>query len=150
MTPGTSAPFDPKSTSERTARPVWRRPIDPASCQTFKDKVLFPSWQSRSDVLNYCASVATSPDPEDPELVERETEDLKRREKVVDERLDPYSARYFPKEARTEALAGLIRNERIVEEIVRSRTWSIVGERCENNGVEAARALDEWRRRQTE
>ena len=124
LTPGTSSQFDPTSTSER--RPHGRRPIDPQACQQWKDRVLFPSWQARSDVLNYCVGVATSPDPDDPDHLIRETEDLKARERLVDERLDPYSGRYFPREARTEQLALLMRNERMVESIIRSRTWSLV------------------------
>jgi hypothetical protein len=125
--------------------PGSKRPIDGASCKSFKERVLFPSWQSRSDVLNYCASVATSPDPDDPDLILREVESERRREVVVDERLDPYSARYFPREARTEYLASNIRRERAVEEIIRSRTWQLVGERC---GVDRTwqEALDEWRK----
>lgn len=98
-------------------------------------------------MLTYCASVATSPDPEDPDLIAREVEDARARERVVDERLDPYSARYFPREPRTERLASLIRQERMVEGIVRGRTWEVVGERCEN-GVEvgdAEVALERWR-----
>jgi hypothetical protein len=98
-------------------------------------------------VLNYCAGVATSPDPDDPDHVLRENEDARARERLVDERLDPYSARYFPKNTRTEALAGLIRNERMVENIVRARTWSVVGERCDNEIVDADQALNEWRKR---
>lgn len=100
--------------------------------------------------MNYCAGVATSPDPDDPDHVLRETEDARARERLVDERLDPYSARYFPREARTESLAALIRNERMVEQIIRARTWGMVGERCENEGIEAENALDEWRRRRAE
>jgi len=65
----------------------------------------------------------------------------------VDERLDPYSGRYFPREARTEALAGLIRSERMVEDIVRSRTWSLVSERCAGGESAWQSALDDWRRR---
>jgi hypothetical protein len=105
----------------------------------------------RSDILTYCASVATSPDPEDPDSLFRAVESERARERVVDERLDPYSARYFPKEARTEALASLVRSERMVEEIIRRRTWGIVGERCSelrDQGWE--RALDEWRRERDE
>lgn len=108
--------------------------------------MLFPSWQSRSDVLNYCAGVATSPDPSDPDLVLREVEDAKARERVVDERLDPYSGRYFPQEARTQALASLIRNERMVEGIVRNRTWGMVQERCVVEDADAEKALNIWRR----
>lgn len=146
VTPGTSKTFDPTSTAERAPRPIHRRPIDSEACRTFKDKVLFPSWQNRSDVLNYCAGVATSPDPDDPDHVLRQTQDLKARERVVNERLDPYSARYFPQEARTEALAGLIRNERMVENIIRMRTWGLVGERCGNVESDYEKALDTWRR----
>ena len=100
-------------------------------------------------MLSYCAGVATSPDPDDPDHVLREIEDTRARERVVDERLDPYSGRYFPKDTRTESLAGLIRNERMVESIIRSRTWGLVGERCENDGKDFERALDDWRRRQS-
>lgn len=98
-------------------------------------------------MLNYCAGVATSPDPDDPDHMLRETEDARARERIVDERLDPYSARYFPRDTRTESLAGLVRNERMVETIIRSRTWNLVGERCENETADADKALDDWRRR---
>lgn len=100
--------------------------------------------------MNYCAGVATSPDPDDPEHVLRETEDTRARERIIDERLDPYSARYFPREVRTESLASLVRNERMVENIVRERTWGIVRERCEapaDGSVETNydKALNDWR-----
>lgn len=145
MTPATRG-FDPASTTVRT--PGSRRVIDPQSCRVFKDKVLFPSWQSRSDVLTYCAYVATSPDPDDPETSLREAESLKERERVVNERLDPYSARYFPREPRTQQLAQLLRQERNVESIVRSRTWGLVSERCSDAINDSDQALDQWRDRQ--
>ena len=59
--------------------------------------------------------------------------------------MDPYSGRYFPKEARTESLALLMRNERAVEKIIRSRTWSVVGERCGISSEAAEDAFDKWR-----
>ena len=136
--------FDPNSTAVRTPRSSSRA-IDPQACQTFKDKVLFPSWQSRSDVLTYCAYVATSPDPNDPEVALRAAETERSRERVVDERLDPYSSRYFPREPRTEQLAMLLRQERGVEAIVRSRTWGLVRERCEDDAGDAEEALNRWR-----
>jgi hypothetical protein len=126
--------------------PGSKRPIDAASCQRFREKVLFPSWQSRSDVLNYCATVATSPDPNDPDLILREVESERRREVVVDERLDPYSARYFPREPRTEYLAENIRRERAVEDIIRRRTWQLLGERCSGAEANWEEALDVWRK----
>ena len=64
---------------------------------------------------------------------------------VVDDRMDPYSARTLPREARTEVLASLIRNERRVEGIIRSRTWGLVAERCGNEGLDWEGALDQWR-----
>ncbi|KAI0533627.1 caffeine induced death protein Cid2 [Xylaria digitata] len=144
VTPAKSG-FDPASTSIRIPRGADRQ-IDPRSCQTFKDQVLFPSWQARSDVLTYCAYVATSPDPDDPETSLRAAETEKNRERVVDERLDPYSGRYFPREPRTERLALLLRQERAVEKIVRSRTWGLVQERCGNgNFQDAEAALNQWR-----
>ncbi|RYP58665.1 hypothetical protein DL769_008851 [Monosporascus sp. CRB-8-3] len=136
--------FDPTSTSVRTPRPS-RTPIDPQACQTFKEKVLFPTWQSRSDVLTYCAYVATSPDPDDPETALRKAETERSRERIVDERLDPYSGRYFPREPRTERLAMLLRQERSVEAIVRSRTWGLVRERCDDSAEDAEEALNRWR-----
>lgn len=73
-------------------------------------------------------------------------ESAKERERVVDERLDPYSGRFFPREARTEILGGSVRNERSVEGIVRGRTWGIVQERCgDGRGEGWEEALDKWR-----
>lgn len=144
VTPAKSG-FDPASTSVRAPRATTRQ-IDPQSCQSFKERVLFPSWQARSDVLTYCAYVATSPDPDDPEVMVRAVETEMNRERVVDERLDPYSGRYFPREPRTEKLALLLRQERSVERIVRSRTWGLVQERCGNGSFQDAEAaLNQWR-----
>lgn len=144
MTPAQQG-FDPSSTAARQTDSRGRKVIDQASCQSFKDNVLFPSWQTRSDVLNYCAGVATSPDPEDPDLILWEIESARDRERVVNERLDPYSARFFPREARTESLANLVRNQRTVEEIIRARTWGLVTERCDGLPTSWEDALDSWR-----
>ncbi|CAI7637358.1 unnamed protein product [Penicillium pancosmium] len=136
--------FDPSSTAVRQIDSKARKAIDPRNCQGFKDNVLFPSWQTRSDVLTYCAGVATSPDPDDPDLILRETESARDRERVVNERLDPYSARFFPREARTESLANLLRNQRTVEDIIRTRTWGMVTERC-GGSTSWEDALNNWR-----
>ncbi|KAF2422387.1 hypothetical protein EJ08DRAFT_481576 [Tothia fuscella] len=146
LTPSTSA-WDPKSSSSRprTTPPASKRPMPPNTCSHFKSAILFPSWQSRSDVLTYCAAVATSPDPSDPDQLLRDIEDEKARQRIVDERLDPYSGRYFPREVRTESLAALVRRERMVEDIIRRRTWGLVGERCNSNdGVGWEQAVEEW------
>ena len=145
LTPS-STHFDPTSTSRTIARPSARRKIPADTCSSFRAQVLFPSWRSRSDVLAYCAAVATSPDPDDPELLVREVEDAKASERIIDERLDPYSARYFPREARTESLAALIRNERMVEKIVRERTWGVLGDKCDDVDGTADQAFETWSR----
>ncbi|KAL2138064.1 hypothetical protein VTI28DRAFT_7565 [Corynascus sepedonium] len=140
------AGFDPTSTARLGPRPLSHQ-IDAASCNAFKDKVLFPSWQVRSDLISYCSLVATSPDPDDPERALREAENKENRERVIDERLDPYSARYFPREARTEQLAHVLRQEMGVENIVRSRTWDIIRQRCGGSTDEAwEQALESWRK----
>ena len=141
-----TAGFDPTSTSMRIPRGPRSKTIPSSSCKNFKNNVLFPSWRMRSDVLNYCASVATSPDPDDPESVLRQIESEKDRERVVDERLDPYSARFFPREARTERLATIIRQERGVENIIRARSWGLVTERCGEDWRDWEEALNEWRK----
>ncbi|KAL2159539.1 hypothetical protein VTH06DRAFT_2544 [Thermothelomyces fergusii] len=139
------AGFDPTSTARFGSQPLSHQ-IDTAVCDAFKDKVLFPSWQARSDVISYCSLVATSPDPDDPERALREAENERNRERVIDERLDPYSARYFPREARTEQLAHVLRQEMGVENIVRRRTWDVIQRRCGGSTNMAwEQALESWR-----
>ena len=76
----------------------------------------------------------------------RQVEDEKNRERVVDERLDPYSARFFPREARTETLASIVRQERGVENIVRARSWGLVRERCGEDWKDWEEAFNEWKK----
>ena len=95
-------------------------------------------------MLNYCAVVATSPDPDDPDSALREAESERARRRIVDERLDPYSGRFFPREPRTEMLASVIRQERAVEDIVRRRTWGTVQERCGEAQGEWEPAFHAW------
>ncbi|KAF2471968.1 uncharacterized protein BDR25DRAFT_259233 [Lindgomyces ingoldianus] len=140
--------FNPSSTAARQIEYSSKRAITIESCYSFQDRVLFPSWKVRSDVLDYCAGIATSPDSDDPDLVLRQIEDAKARERIVDERLDPYSGRYFAREGRAESLAMLMRNERAVEKIIRSRTWTLIGERCGPSTASAEEAFDQWRARQ--
>lgn len=135
--------FDPNSTSRRTPRSFTEQ-IDPEACQKFKDEVLFPSWKARADVLSYCGIVATSPDPSDPEAAVIALETQKNRERIVDERLDPYSGRFFPREPRTQSLALLMRQERAVENIVRSRTWDVIQGRCGASGQSWQDAMGDW------
>ncbi|KAI5820905.1 caffeine-induced death protein 2 [Pyronema omphalodes] len=144
LSPPSSQPWDPTSTSQLPRVPSSRT-LPPSACSTFITSILFPSWQERSDVLNYCASVATSENPDDPDTLSTLASNAAEREKVVDERLDPYSGRYYPKETKTEILQGVVRNERSVEEIVRERTWRVVGERCGGVQEDWRAVLEAWR-----
>lgn len=97
-------------------------------------------------MLSYCALVATSPDPDDPEAAVRAAELERNRERVVNERLDPYSGRVTPSEPRTSRLVMLIRQEQGVENIVRTRTWGVVRDRCGEDVEDWQAALAKWRR----
>lgn len=65
----------------------------------------------------------------------------------MDERLDPYSGRFFPTETRTQVLAGVVRNERGVEDIVRERTWEVIKDRSTDGmgGKTWKEAYEEWK-----
>lgn len=131
--------WSPASTA---IRPLPDRPFIAAdACVGFRDQVLFPAWQTRSQVLHYCAGVAV--DPNDPDLILRQLESAEDRNRVVDERLDPYSGRFVPRETRTERLAEVVRNERSIEDIVRARTWRLMREKCGPN-VAAGSWQDVW------
>ncbi|KAF3905415.1 hypothetical protein ABW20_dc0100290 [Dactylellina cionopaga] len=136
--------FNPSTTSTR--HPSHRLIPTPALTD-FLNTTLYPSWSSRSEVLTYCAIVATSPDPSDPDASAIAKANEQEKQKIVDERLDPYSGRYFPKESRTEVLAGVVRNERGVEDIVRERTWEVVKGRSADGmgGMTWREAYEEWR-----
>lgn len=144
ITPAATA-FDPSSTSQRTQIPS-NRVTNNNSCDVFKKSLLFPSWQARTEVLDYCDRIASSPDPDDPERTLRQAENQRDQERVVNERLDPYSGRFFPREARTQTLATLIRQEKEVENVVRSRTWAVVQERCGNSTQTWEEAIKTWKR----
>ena len=76
-------------------------------------------------MLQYCGHVAVSPDPDDPELVARQLEQERGKARVIDDRVDPYSSRFFPRESRAEELGRVVRMESGVERIVRARTWEL-------------------------
>lgn len=152
LTPSTS-PFS-------TAAPRPRTPIPPARCADFTRRVLFPSWRARDDVLQYCARVADDataaavdgPVPPLPaeSAVRRTNRNAWGREVDVDERLDPYSARdySYTRASAAEELRGVLATERVVEGIVRARTWGVVRERCTGGDVGRGweEEWEEWRR----
>lgn len=112
----------------------------------FKAKILFPTWQIRTEILDYCTSVAATPDPDDPETTIRAAESQKDKQRVVNERLDPYSGRFFPMEPRTQKLATLLRTESGIENVVRTRTWKILKARCGEDQGDWQAAFGAWRK----
>ena len=46
------------------------------------------------------------------------------------ERLDPYSGRFFPRETRGQELGDLLQREARIENIVRERSWEVVLNGC--------------------
>lgn len=58
-------------------------------------------------------------------------------QRVVDERLDPYSARDYTDETAGERIARVVREEKTVEAIVRARSWGVVRDRCGGS-------VDDW------
>ncbi|RMZ75068.1 hypothetical protein DV738_g5672, partial [Chaetothyriales sp. CBS 135597] len=115
----------------RQPRPS-QTPIHHSTCDNFITNVLFPAWWAREQVLDYCTVVAQAPDLNDPEAAAREAYNRAGQAQVEgkNERLDPYSGRFFRKESRSEELAGLCGRERVVEDIVRERSWDVVRSRC--------------------
>lgn len=147
LTPSLTSPFDPASTSDPSTNRRGKQPVPQDTCSEFTNQTVFPIWSSRSQLLSYCSIVAASPDPNDPDRSLIEAQNMAQSHRVIDERLDPYSGRFFPQEPRTELLASLLRNENAVENIVRDRTWRILNERC--NGLDPSQsgwqeAFEKW------
>ncbi|KAM3510584.1 hypothetical protein MY11210_005775 [Beauveria gryllotalpidicola] len=140
------AGFDPQSTAERKSK-LLRRDVNTERCTRFLESFLFPAWDSRAQVFEYCAAVASSPDPDDPEAALRELQKKRDSEQVVDERLDPYSGRFYTRESRTEVLASTLRQERVIEDIVRHRTWEVIQDRCEAPPKSWQDAVESWKKK---
>ncbi|RMZ85769.1 hypothetical protein DV737_g498, partial [Chaetothyriales sp. CBS 132003] len=148
-TPSRTSPLSSSSTDPNTTirQPhPSQRPILRSACDTFITTVLFPSWQAREQLLDYCTAIAQAPDPDDPDAAAREAYNRAGEARVEskNERLDPYSGRFFRKESRAEELAEFCERERVVEDIVRERSWGVVRSRC---GVALDEGLAEGRKR---
>jgi len=141
-----------------------RRQIPGSACRAFRNQILLPSWQSRDEIFSYCNSIADTPEdlPEASQLpapapfgssisgapsgqkddaspsssTARHSRNYWGQDQVVDERTDPYSARdySYTREGKAQVLKDVLANEQGVERIVRSRTWSLLGERCLDEG----------------
>lgn len=141
LTPSRNA-FDPSSTAQRT--PKMTKGLAVKECDTFCKTQLFPAWESRSLALRYCKDLAHRPDAEDPTRAARELEAKQNEERVINERLDPYSARFTVTEGRTDKLKRIVHMEEEIEDIVRRRTWEVVQSRCGTGIPQWKTAVDQW------
>lgn len=98
-------------------------------------------------MIDYCAAVAASPDPDDPEAVERKAEQLKREKFIPNPRLDPYTGLEPPKETRTELLKRSVETEDSIERIIRARSWDITESRCPCLEEDWRDAFQLWKKR---
>ncbi|RKF76766.1 hypothetical protein GcM1_224013 [Golovinomyces cichoracearum] len=133
--------FDPSSLSKFRSQTIGSRTLPTNSCQNFKEKFLFPSWRTRDQVLEYCKTIATKieMDENQPAIV---------REKggsEINNRSDPYSGT-SSNQTKSEILNAVLRQESQVELIVRSRTWTIMNEKCGSDSRSWEQSLHEWKK----
>lgn len=76
----------------------------------------------------------------------KEADEVDERLKVVDGRADPYTTRPQVTYTKEDRLRDILKEEKTVERIVRSRTWNVVENRCEDTGDSWEEALAKWRR----
>ncbi|KAK9477623.1 caffeine-induced death protein 2-domain-containing protein [Lipomyces japonicus] len=110
-----------------------RRP----ECDAFVQNLVFASWKARDDVLDYCAAVAEQNQARFKQQIinsnkQQETENIPK----LDPRIDPYRARELPVFSKEDEVLSWVGNERVIEDIVRDRSWSIICERCIDFGAE--------------
>lgn len=99
-------------------------------CNNFTDSILFQSWRDRLGAIEFCDKESVNLEKaiesnQEPEL----------QEKYVDPRIDPYAAREFKelKESKYKQLKELqhwVHNEKLVEDIIQSRSVEILSDNC--------------------
>lgn len=145
LTPSRRA-FDPSSTAQRSSRPRDNKAIAASECDGFCKAKLFPAWEARSIALQYCKKVAAAEDSADPDRELIALEKQRDSEREINERVDPYSARFNPRESRTEKLARTVHIEEEIEDIVRRRTWEVVQNKCAVPLTPWQAAVEQWKK----
>ena len=97
--------------------------LEPPHCADFIRTQLFPTWQARDDILEYCSTLAEKPVEESSAPVTPLVE--------VSERVDPYARRKKEVWEKHDELKRVILQENGVEAVIRMRTWEIVVRRCQ-------------------
>ncbi|KAK9454569.1 caffeine-induced death protein 2-domain-containing protein [Dipodascopsis uninucleata] len=91
-------------------------------CRDHVEKAIFTSWKARDDILEYCSLVAEKNKSHKVQASETKSK--------IDPRIDPYGARNLPEFTEEDRIFSWINNEKMVEDIVRGRSWSIISDRC--------------------
>ena len=125
-------PFTSPSPSTVQASRGNRRNVSGDTCAAFKHQVLFPGWSTRDSILTSCKSVAHKLQSATPASDPSTSRNYWGSQQVVDERLDPYSARDYDwtRSSQAQQLSDVLQNESRTEDIVRSRSWAVLSERC--------------------
>jgi hypothetical protein len=106
--------------------------LEPHHCANFILTQLFPTWSDRDDLLAYCSTVAEKPAEESHVPLTPPTTE-------VSERVDPYARRKKEVWQKHDELKRVIRQEKGVEAVIRTRTWEVVKQRCQLEGL-----VGEW------
>lgn len=159
LTPSRTNPFLSSSSANLSSLPRGdRRNVPDEACHAFKQTILFPRWATRDYVLTACQRVANGasatgddaldPSATGPQDASRTSRNYWGYEQSVNERLDPYSGRNYDWTRQPEAqqLRDVLQSELQVENIVRSRTWAVLGERCARSASSPGKSNEEqWR-----
>ena len=113
--------------------------LEPPHCADFIRTQLFPTWQSRDDLLAYCSTLAEKPVEESSAPVAPVVE--------VSERVDPYARRKKEVWEKHDELKRVIRQENGVEAVIRMRTWEVVRRRCQLEGIVGSwdKEMGQWK-----
>lgn len=90
--------------------------------------------------------MAAAEDSSDPDRELIALEKQRDSEREINERVDPYSARFNPRESRAEKLARTVHMEEEIEDIVRHRTWEVVQNKCAVPLTPWQSAVEQWKK----
>lgn len=99
-------------------------------CQSFADSILYKGWNDRLAAIEFCDREAVT-----LKTAIESNQESELQEKYVDPRIDPYAASEFKelKESKYRQLSELqnwVKNEKLIEDIVQSRSIGILTDNC--------------------
>lgn len=134
--------FDPSDSSLMRVSRCGSEQLSSNACQKFTQQFVFPSWNSRDNILQYCKYVATNMEKNESKTFLGKDD----RPEDIDHPLDPYSTRSLRTQTEAQMLSDFLKLENGVENIVRNRTWKVIYERCGLNSKSWEDSFSEWKR----